>query len=76
MKTIKTALLTITILTLTGCGLIETKQAHTTILVETVKDICGAGRVMIESSVKRIGDNDNSSFKVECTMSKSVEVEL
>ena len=71
----KKLILILSILTLTGCGMLNSKQNHTAVMINTVKDICGVGEITIESSVKAENENNDSSFKVECTISESVEFE-
>ena len=71
----KKLILILSVLILTGCGIFNSKKDHTTIMINTVKDICGSGEVVIESSVNSTVENNGSSFKVECTISESTEIE-
>lgn len=68
MKT--TIIILLASLTLTGCNVFQTKQAHTNILVETVKDICGAGLVSVESMNNGSDTENESTFKFKCTIDK------
>ena len=70
----KKLILILSILALTGCGMFSSKQNHTAVMINTVKDICGVGEITIESVVNSAVENNDSSFKVECTISESVEV--
>ncbi len=61
------ALILLVVITLAGCQpFIKTKNDHTRLMVETVKSVCGAGKVTIESKSEVKDDDENSLFKIEC----------